>query len=56
MPMPLIIGGVNVDPRVNSARGAGSSWQTGNGFSGRSGSAASGGAIAPSPEALLILL
>lgn len=40
--MPLIIGGVNVDPRFNSARAAsgsgGSTWHTGDGFSGQSGS------------------
>lgn len=37
--MALIIGGVNVDPRVNSARGAeeGSTWHIGDGFSGSSG-------------------
>lgn len=37
--MALIIGGVNVDPRVNSARSAeeGSTWHTGDGFSGSSG-------------------
>ena len=36
--MALIIGGVNVDPRTNSARGNGSTWHTGDGFSGSSGS------------------
>lgn len=36
---PLIIGGVNVDPRTNSARSAtGSMYHTGDGFSGSSGS------------------
>lgn len=42
MPMPIIIGGVNVDPRANSARGSGSSWESGDGFSGRSGSSVDG--------------